>query len=140
MNFIGLWIKVIAEIAFSFIVILCGYGMYKKFGWKLFEFIIIGCISLFILVSGVKNLYYVAHPQIESKTLFYLYNNQEGVVFGRTYYFKDSDGNLYDIIIDPITWRKVVKSVGIENFEKNIPYTIFFEEQSEVLLRVEKEK
>lgn len=137
MNFIGLWIKVIAEISFSVLVLFCGYGMYKKFGWKLFELLITACFALFILGWGVKDLYYISNPQIENKTLQYLYNNQEGVVFGRTYYFQDSNGTVYDLVIDPITWRKVVKSVGINDFEKDNVYAISFEEQSRVVLKVE---
>lgn len=137
MNFIGLWVQGIAGVVFAAAVVLCGWGMHKKFGWKKYEFLVVVLFAAVILTGGAKNFYRIARPQIETQTMTYIYTNG-GMVFGRSYCFRDAQGNVYDIKIDPVTWREIVKPAGIDDFQKDESYTISYEKQSGVILQAEK--
>lgn len=134
MQFIGIWIKAIAFIIVAILVYICGFFAYKNLNWKAYEFAFVLVIGLVLIIMGIKNINYVVNPQIEKVEVEFIYQSSYGVIFGREYHFEDSEGNIYNLTMDPITKRKIFKD---KEFSKNSNYTITFEKKSETIIAID---
>lgn len=65
------------------------------------------CIFLFVL--GCKNVNYAINPEIETISVNYNYQNSNGVIFGREYFFFDENGESYCLTMDLITTKNFPK-------------------------------
>lgn len=133
MNLSGIWIKVLALFVGSAFVLLCGIYAYKKLNWKSYEFYLALICSAVILIFGLVNGIYAINPKIEQINANYIYVSSNGVVFGREYHFQDSNGNSYDLTMDPITTRKVLKG---EELNDKTTYLITYEKRSNTIIDI----
>lgn len=89
MCFNGIWIKAISLLVMSVIVLTCDIYALKKMKWKSYEFMVVIVVCIFLLVLGCKNINYATNPEIETISVYYNYQNSNGVIFGREYFFFD---------------------------------------------------
>lgn len=129
----GIWIKAIALLVISIIVLACGIYAVKKMNWKLYEFMFVIVICGFLLVLGCKNINYAVNPEIETITVNYNYQSSNGVIFGREYFFADENGESYCLTMDPITNRKIFPN---KEFNKDITYIIKYEKKSNAIVYI----
>ena len=134
MQFIGIWVKAIALIIVAILVCICGFFAYKKLNWKAYEFAFVLVVGLVLIIMGIKNSNYAVNPQIEKVEVEFIYQSCYGVIFGREYHFEDSECNIYNLTMDPITTRKIFKD---KEFSKNSNYTITFEKKSETIIAID---
>jgi len=133
----GIWIKGISEILIAILAFLCGLYAYKKLNWKSMELSATILVCLIIMVFGFINISHAANPNIQKADVYYTYQSSNGVVFGREYHFKDRDGNVLDLTMDPITTRKIFKG---KEFDKKTEYTITYEKKSEAIVDIQENK
>ncbi len=134
MYFNGIWIKAIALLAMSIIVLGCGIYALKKMNWKTYEFIVVIAVCVFLLVLGCKNINYAINPEIETISVNYNYQNSNGVIFGREYFFLDEKGESYCLTMDPITTRKIFPN---KEFNKKTTYIIKYEKKSNAIVYID---
>ena len=134
MSFNGIWIKAIALVAMSIVTFICGIFAYKKFNWKQYELIFALIICVVILIFGIKNINCAVNPAIEKISVNYIYQSSNGVIFGREYHFVDSNGNNYDLTMDPFTTNHIFKN---KEFNSNTVYTITYEKNSNTIVGIE---
>lgn len=133
MYFNGIWIKAIALLVLSIVVLICGIYAVKKMNWKPYEFIFVIIVCVFLLVSGCKNMNYAIKPEIETISVNYNYQSSNGVIFGREYFFVDENGESYCLTMDPITTRKIFKN---KEFDKDKTYIINYEKKSNTIVGI----
>lgn len=134
MYFNGIWIKAIALLAMSLIVLICGIYAFKKMNWKPYEFMVVIAVCIFLLVLGCKNINYAINPEIETISVNYNYQNSNGVIFGREYFFLDENGESYCLTMDPITTRKIFTN---KEFNKKTTYIIKYEKKSNAIVYID---
>lgn len=137
MYFGGIWIKAIAEILLAVLAVLCALYAYKKLNWKPAEFSFCVIISLTILITGFVTMSHAVAPNIQQATVHYLYQDDKGVVFGRTYYFVDEKDKDYNLTMDPFTSKKLL---GDNELDQNTLYTITYEAKSETIIGIDDHK
>lgn len=134
MCFNGIWIKAISLLLMSVIVLTCDIYALKKMKWKSYEFMVVIVVCIFLLVLGCKNINYATNPEIETISVYYNYQNSNGVIFGREYFFFDENGESYCLTMDPITTRKIFKN---KDFNKKTKYIIKYEKKSNVIVYID---
>ncbi len=134
MYFNGIWIKAISLLVMSVIVLTCGIYALKKMKWKSYEFMVVIVVCIFLLVLGCKNINYATNPEIETISVYYNYQNSNGVIFGREYFFFDENGESYCLTMDPITTRKIFQNM---DFNKKTKYIIKYEKKSNVIVYID---
>jgi|GEM_PF-1822278 hypothetical protein len=130
----GIWIKAGAEILLAIIALLCGIYAYKKLNWKTVELSATVLICLIMFVFGLTNVSRAVNPDIQQATVNFVYQSQNGVMFGREYHFIDENDNDYDLTMDPITSGKLL---GDNDFDDNTIYTITYEAKSKTIVGID---
>lgn len=133
MYFNGIWIKAIALLVMSIMVLTCGIYAVKKMNWKPYEFMFVIAVCVFLLVLGCKNINYAINPEIETISVNYNYQSSNGVIFGREYFFVDKNGESYCLTMDPITTRRIFSN---KEFNKNTTYIIKYEKKSNAIVYI----
>lgn len=129
----GIWIKAIALLVIAVMAFSCGIYAVKKMNWKLYEFIFVIVVCVFLLVLGCKNINYAINPEIETISVNYNYQSSNGVIFGREYFFVDKNGENYCLTMDPITTRKIFSN---KEFNQNTTYIIKYEKKSSTIVYI----
>ncbi len=129
----GIWIKVISYFVATLILILLGIYFYKKPKNDKKELVLIIVLSIITFIAGTVNTTYLIKPHIEHETVKYIYHSRSGVLFGTEYYFTGTDGKSYDLVLDPISYKKIMNGV---DFEKNTYYIIGYESRAEIITSV----
>lgn len=87
-----------------------------------------------MFVFGLINVSRAVNPDIQQATVNFVYQSQNGVMFGREYHFVDENDNDYDLTMDPITSGKLL---GDNDFDDNTIYTITYEAKSKTIVGID---
>lgn len=107
---------------------------FKKDEWKPYEFMVVIAVCIFLFVLGCKNVNYATNPEVETISVNYNYQNSNGVIFGREYFFFDENGESYCLTMVPITTRKILRN---KDFNKETKYIIKYEKKSNVIIYID---
>lgn len=130
----AIWIKAIALIIVGAAVVAISiYQIKKQNQTKMkIEFYIAILLSLVIIIAGGINATRAVNPHYETISASYVYQSNNEI-FGKQYNFKDYNGEIVTLSMDPITYRHIFKG---KSFEKNKAYTITFDSKSKTIVGI----
>lgn len=90
-------------------------------------------LALLTMTIGLRNLYYANNPSLITTIATYEGVHQFGEAFGSTWYFVSEREEELALTLDYFSMREVIPSGELE---KGVPYTIKYDEKTDVLVEV----